>query len=116
MPISLILTPFDHFHFRPTSGLLSSQDLTYCLNLLIVKNLRILVIFVNKGILVIPRNIFNLVNLVVLRNLVIMMIIVNWVILVIAGKFMILVNLVNQMVLVIIVILGNLVVLVNLVN
>ena len=30
MPISLILTPFDHFHFRPTSGLLSSQDLTYC--------------------------------------------------------------------------------------
>ena len=31
MPISLILTPFDHFHFRPTSGLLSSQDLTYCL-------------------------------------------------------------------------------------
>ena len=34
MPISLILTPFDHFHFRPTSGLLSSQDLTYCLNLL----------------------------------------------------------------------------------
>ena len=32
MPISLILTPFDHFHFRPTSGLLSSQDLTYCLS------------------------------------------------------------------------------------
>ena len=31
MPISLILTPFDHFHFRPTSGLLSSRDLTYCL-------------------------------------------------------------------------------------
>ena len=30
MPISLILTPFHHFHFRPTSGLLSSQDLTYC--------------------------------------------------------------------------------------
>ena len=30
MPISLILTPFDHFHFRPTSGLLSSQDLTQC--------------------------------------------------------------------------------------
>ena len=32
MPISLILTPFYHFHFRPTSGLLSSQDLTYCPN------------------------------------------------------------------------------------
>ena len=32
MPISLILTPFDHFHLRPTSGLLSSQDLTYCHN------------------------------------------------------------------------------------
>ena len=31
MPISLILTPIDHFQFRPTSGLLSSQDLTYCL-------------------------------------------------------------------------------------
>ena len=30
MPVSLILTPFYHFHFRPTSGLLSSQDLTYC--------------------------------------------------------------------------------------
>ena len=28
MPISLTLTPFYHFH--PTSGLLSSQDLTYC--------------------------------------------------------------------------------------
>ena len=27
---TLILTLFDHFHFRPTSGLLSSQDLTYC--------------------------------------------------------------------------------------
>ena len=33
MSISLILTPFDHFHFRPTSGLLSSQDLAYCLSL-----------------------------------------------------------------------------------
>ena len=29
MPISLNLTPFDHF--RPTSGLLSSQNLAYCL-------------------------------------------------------------------------------------
>ena len=34
MPISLILTPSYHFHFRPTSGLLSSQDLTYCLKCL----------------------------------------------------------------------------------
>ena len=30
MPISLTLTPFDHFHFRPPLGLLSSQDLTAC--------------------------------------------------------------------------------------
>ena len=30
MPISLILTPFDHFHFRPTLGLLSSHKLTVC--------------------------------------------------------------------------------------
>ena len=32
MPISPILTPFDHFHFRPPLGLLSSQDLTLCHN------------------------------------------------------------------------------------
>ena len=30
MHISLISTPFDHFHFRPPLGLLSSQDLTAC--------------------------------------------------------------------------------------
>ena len=30
MLISLILTPFDHFHFHQPLGLLSSQDLTAC--------------------------------------------------------------------------------------
>ena len=30
MPNSLILTPFDHFHFRLTLGLLSSHYLTVC--------------------------------------------------------------------------------------
>ena len=38
MPISLILTTFYHFHFRPTLGLLSSQDLTYCLMLIHISN------------------------------------------------------------------------------
>ena len=47
MPISLILTTFYHFHFRLTLGLLSSQDLTYCLKG-IVLNSRELIFSLNR--------------------------------------------------------------------